>query len=61
MAAIAVVISALIILFRNNMVVNIALSVVMVYTIFAIIYRHSRIVEEIAQEQGVTDGKGEVG
>lgn len=60
-AAIAVVISALIILFRNNMVVNIALSVVMVYTIFAIIYRHSRIVEEIAQEQGVTDGKGEVG
>ena len=51
-AAIAVVISALIILFRNNMVVNIALSVVMVYTIFAIIYRHSRIVEEIAQEQG---------
>jgi Na+-driven multidrug efflux pump len=60
-ATVAVVISALIILFRNNMVVNIALSVVMVYSIFAIIYRYSKIVEEIAQEHAITNGKGVIG
>lgn len=50
-AVLGLLFTILIFLFRNNMVVNIALSVVFVFSVFSMIYRYSRITDASMQEQ----------